>query len=394
MAILTCAIPAFPLALLTRAEPALIDQALAVLGPDDRVLASTAAAVQAGVRPGQTARQVRVICPEVEIRSADLAACQAEFEEVLSLLDDMAPRVEPAGLGRAFLDAPGLDETTAPAFCQDVGRRVRREFGAALQPAVGCDSGKFTALAAASHTRPGAVRVVMGQAERPFLRPLSVRLLPLPSDSQWRLHLLGIRDLGQYADLPPRAVLQQFGNAGRLAQRWAQGQDDRPVVPRAERPTLTAATEFEAPLDALPPLLMAATRLLERPLTQLSDRFQAAQVVSATREWSTGGKQTDRWRLPTPTAERRRLLQLLADRWQGQAWEGAVVGLTLTLSEIQDTWAEQMSLFPTTGDSQENDAWLKSFQMRHGAERILQARVQQPTARRVEKRTVWRAVAS
>jgi hypothetical protein len=35
--------------------------------------------------------------------------------------------------------------------------------------------------------------------------------------------------LGQYAALPPSAVLQQFGKAGRLAQRFAQGKDDRPV---------------------------------------------------------------------------------------------------------------------------------------------------------------------
>lgn len=394
MPILTCLIPAFPIALLARAAPTLAEWPLAVVGPDERILAVTPPAEHAGVLPGQTARQARTACPDLALRDADLPACQAEFDALLSLLDAFAPRVEPAGLGRAFLDVPDLAASAALPFCQDLGRQVRRDFGAALQPALGCDQGKFTAHAAATYARPGTVRVVLGAAEQPFLRPLPVRLLPLPAESQLRLRYLGLHTLGQYADLPPAAVLQQFGAAGRLAHRWARGHDDRPVTPRQQRPSVTASADFDPPLDAAPPLLMAAIRLLEHPLAQLRDKLQAVQVLSATREFTTGACETDRWALAAPTTDRARLTQLLDGRWQAHAWEGAVVRLSLTLSEIQDEVGQQLTLFAESSAVSDLAHLVKPLQVRYGAACLLRATVLASRAPRVERRVVWQEAAS
>ena len=394
MAILNCAIPAFPRALLARAEPALAEKPLALVGPEGRVLAATPPALQAGVRVGQTPRQARVACPDLHLRDADLPALETKFDALLALLDDFSDRVEPLGLGRAYLDVPDLDERTALPFCQNLGRRVRQVFRAALQPSLGCDSGKFTAQAAAHHTRPGTVRVVLGAAERPFLRPLSVGLLPLPDESQWRLGLLGIRSLGQYADLPSRAVLQQFGQAGRLAQQWARGRDERPVIPRQQRPSLTVSTDFEYPIEAAPPLLFEAIRLLEGPITRLQDRFQAAQALTATRTYMTGQQTVDAWRLPTPSAERARFAGLLAGRWQSGPWEAPVTGLSLVLSEIQDVAGMQLGLFASATPARTETDLVRQWRVRFGAERLRRARVVDPRALCVERRTQWQEWAS
>ena len=80
MAILTCLIPAFPVALLARSDPALVEQSLAVVGPNDHVLAATPVALEGGVVLGQSARQARLACPDLLLRDVDLAACQAEFD--------------------------------------------------------------------------------------------------------------------------------------------------------------------------------------------------------------------------------------------------------------------------------------------------------------------------
>ena len=394
MAILNCAVPAFPMALLARAEPALAEKPLALVGPEGRVLAATPPALQAGVRVGQTPRQAQVACPDLHLHDADLPALETEFDALLALLDDFSDRVEPLGLGRAYLDVPDLDERTALPFCQDLGRRVRQVFGTALQPSLGCDSGKFTAQAAAHHTRPGTVRVVLGAAERPFLRPLSVGLLPLPDESQWRLELLGIRSLGQYADLPSRAVLQQFGQAGRLAQQWARGRDERPVIPRHRRPSLTVSTDFEYPIEAAPPLLLEASRLLEVPITRLQDRFQAAQALTATRTDTTGQQTVDVWRLPTPSAARARFAQLLAGRWQSGPWEAPVAGLSLVLSEIQDVAGLQLGLFPSATPPRTETDLVRQWRVRFGAERLRRARVVDPRALCVERRVQWQEWAS
>ncbi len=147
--------------------------------------------------------------------------------------------MEPHGWGAAYVDLGDLvrGHADAVALCREMGRAVRRELGEALQPALGWDSGKFTAQAAARRTPPGRLRAVDAVRERGFLQPLPVTLLPLAGEAVQRLGFLGLRTLGQYAALPPAAVWQQFGRAGKLAHRCARGEDDRPVIPRGRRPT-------------------------------------------------------------------------------------------------------------------------------------------------------------
>ncbi len=388
--IVSCTIPAFPLSLLARGEPGVWQRPLAALDTEERVLCATPPAQAAGVRAGQTARQARVACPELHMHAVDLPQARSEFEALLCLFDDYADAVEPAALGRAYLAAPDLDERTAAPFCQELGRAVRRGFGPALQPAIGCDQGKFTAGAAAQRTRPGAVRVVLGAAEQPFLRPLPVSLLPLTDDQQRFLGYLGIHTLGQFAALPATAVFQQWGAPGRLAQRWAQGQDDRPVIPRQKRPTYTRSLAFDPPLETLAPLLAGAERLLAPVLTRLRDHLQAAQALRATLQWVDGSQQVDDRRLPAPTTDARRLLAPLAAGWQAAAWTQPVAGLVLTLGEVQEAPGDQFTLFPGAGaPSDLLAAALAPLQLRYGPGCFLRAEVPDALGLRVEQRARW-----
>lgn len=77
------------------------------------------------------------------------------------------------------------------------GGRCGRRWGQRSNQRLGVIAGSLRRMAA-SRTKPGAVRVVLGAEEEPFLRPLAVGLLPLPRETQMRLGYLGIRCLGQY----------------------------------------------------------------------------------------------------------------------------------------------------------------------------------------------------
>ncbi|RME81667.1 MAG: hypothetical protein D6775_13015 [Caldilineae bacterium] len=390
MPVLSCYIPAFPLALLKRANPRLVQRPLALVGNDERVLVASRPALNAGVMPGQTARQARIACPELLLQEVDLMQARNEFEALLSLLDLYSDAVEPAGLGNVYLAAPDLKVEEAVAYCQDLGRHIRREFGKALQPAIGCDRSKFTARAAARHTHTGTVRVVLGEAEVPFLRPLPVRLLPLPKEDLRLLGFLGIYTLGQYAALSPRAVFQQFGSRGRLAQEWARGHDRRPVIPRDKRPNLSGGLAFDPPVETLPGLLAAAEDVLLQLLTRLQERFQAAQLLQARLSFVFGSDYQDVWHLAAPTSALPRLLALLSERWQEQPWPAPVSALSLTLGEIQEAADEQLTLFPGAGTPVELlGEWVSQVRRRYGEGRLLQARVLHPTRLQVEQRVSW-----
>ena len=60
----------------------------------------------------------------------------------------------------AYVELGQMGPAGAVAICREVGRAVRGELGQALQPALGWDSTKFTAQAAARRTEPGRLRAV------------------------------------------------------------------------------------------------------------------------------------------------------------------------------------------------------------------------------------------
>jgi len=281
--------------------------------------------------------------------------------------------------------------TGAVAVCQDVGRAVRRELGEALQPALGWDSTKFTAQAATQYTQPGRLLAVATLRERPFLQPLPVALLPLEQDALQRLGFLGLRTLGQYAALPPGAVLQQFGRGGRLAQRCARGEDDRPVVPRSRRRRLAAHCDLEAPLAERERLLAALQHLIAPLLLRLRENLQACAQIRLTVHFDSGAQEREHSFL-FPMAEEKRSLLILAQLLGQMHWRSGVTGLEVTLEGIQDAVVEQL---PLISGATEQERKLHEVQRylaaRFGASRLRRATLSQPNAPLPEWRIAWLA---
>lgn len=389
MSILYCAIPHFAAALARRDDPGLQDRPLVLIGPGRRVFGVSVEAAACGVAVGMTVRTAEVRCPEARLMDADLAHCRAEFEALLQLLEHTSPKVEPHGWGAAYVD---LGDPDAVDLCRQVGRAVRQELGKALQPALGWDSGKFTAQAAARRARPGHLLAVAAARERAFLRPLPVKLLPLPGDTLRRLGFLGLRTLGQYAALPAAAVWQQFGRAGKQAHRYARGKDDRPVVPRWQAPCLAAECEFDAPVNDQGRLMAALQRLVSSLLAGLRENLQACGHVCLRVSFEDGSAQERARTSLFPTADETRVMRSLGALLDGMHWSAAATALAMTLEHIQDAVVEQLSLFPQ--DTRE--AKLREVQRylaaRYGAlrgSRLQRAALTQPGAPLPEWRVSW-----
>jgi nucleotidyltransferase/DNA polymerase involved in DNA repair len=229
-----------------------------------------------------------------------------------------------------------------------------------LQPALGWNSSKFTARAAIAPSRwpgdrvqPGHLRVVTAPQERAFLRPLPVTLLPLAKEVLQRLGFLGLRTLGQYAALPPAAVWQQFGRAGKLAHRCARGEDDRPVIARWQAPYLTAEAEFETPLIEWARLMAELDRLVSPLLREMQESLKACGKLRLIVRFDDGSAQERTRIFLHPIAEEGRILRALGRLLDGlqdheHDIEGtaiAVSALLVSLEQIQDAVTEQLSLF-------------------------------------------------
>ncbi len=400
MSILYCAVPHFAAALARRDGPGLDGCPLVLIGPEGRVFGVSAEAAACGVVTGMTARAAEVRCPEARLLDADVARCRNEFEILLQLLECSSPQVEPHGWGAAYVDLGDLTRrrTDAVVYCRQVGRAVRRELGQVLQPALGWDSSKFTAQAAARRTCPGHLLAVGVSKERTFLQPLPVTLLPLPVDALQRLGFLGLRTLGQYAALPATAVGLQFGQVGRLAHRCARGEDDRPVISRHQAPRRVIDWEPEAPLADRERLLAALRQMISPALTELREGFKACSQVRLTVDFDDGSTQERARTFLFPTADEPIVVRILGQLLDGMRWYAHAVALAVALEHLQDVVVEQQSLFSVLGQAQgkakdEREQKLQEVQRylaaRFGVNRLRWVVLSQPGAPLPEWRVGW-----
>ena len=232
------------------------------------------AAARFGIVPGLSLREAYHLCPNAIFLPSGRAKYTEAFDNVLAVLYHFSPTVEPSDLGKAFLDASGLEYLFGAE--EELVRRVASEVcrQTSLLSKVGLASNKFVADVAATCASAEEPLVVSKGEEREFLAPLPVRLLPLSDETKKRLDLLGLHTLGQIASLPLDALVSQFGQEGLLAHQLARGMDESRLMPRP-RPMIVE-DEFAPhnPLVTAETLLGAIGLLLDRLILKLRARNQ------------------------------------------------------------------------------------------------------------------------
>jgi DNA polymerase-4 len=392
MSILYCAIPYFAATLARRDDASLRASPLVLIGPQRQVFAVSPEAAAYGIVAGLTIRDAEARCPQARLVEADVARCREEFETLLQILELCSPAVEPHGWGAAYADLGDLARNRAQAvtLCSDIGTAARKEMGEILQPALGWNSSKFTAQAAARHTRPGHLLPITAVKESAFLRPLPVQHLPLDADAHRRLVLLGLRTLGQYAELPVAAVWQQFGRAGKMAQRCARGEDDRPVIPRSHEQRLSADYLLEVPLSEQERLLAVLQQVVSPLLGELRSQLQSCGRVRLTVRFADHTTQEQERSLLFPTAAEARVMLILKQLLDLMHWSAEAEALEVTLEHIQDAVVEQLSLFPAENERERKlQEVQQALEARLGARRLLRAMLTHPGAPLPEWRVGW-----
>jgi nucleotidyltransferase/DNA polymerase involved in DNA repair len=348
VSVLCCYVPDLLIELACRRAPQWRGRPLALLGPDERVWAVSLEAARAGVMVEMRPQQARIACPDLLLHPLALDTAEAEQGALLAAIAEWELPTEPQTWGMAYVDLHSIAGTAAAVqpLASDLGRRLRRGLGGELQPALGWDSGKFTARAAALQVAPGHMRLVDKRDEVRFLGPLPITLLPLPRASLQQLHWLGIRTLGQFADLPPAAVWQRFGAGGRQAQRWAQGSDDRPVRAAVAQPPAPVTVVLDPPSGTLQPVVEAVMASL-RPL--LIDRAAALEGVRRVRlavSFVAGEPQSADLVFVEPASQPPRVQAALVQQLCRLRWPSAVDKVQWTLLECGELSAPQLALFP------------------------------------------------
>ena len=210
MPIVCALVPSYKVEVARLERPGLRDAPVLVVDKLDRgrVLAVDAAAHALGARVGATLLQAAACAREAVAVVDDPARNRALWERALDALDAASPLVEDAGEGVAYLEMRGIPQ---PQCWLDAVRDALAPApdGPGLPFSLALAANKFVARAAALSTRrPCTVRA---GDERAFLAPLPLRVLAIQEAAIDRLHLLGVRTLGDLAALPHGPFVRRFG---------------------------------------------------------------------------------------------------------------------------------------------------------------------------------------
>jgi DNA polymerase IV len=288
--ILCCRIPDIPIAalILARAERGdqLAGRPVVVGGhPSERkpVRAASVEARAFGVCAGMPLRQAEQLCPEALFFPADPAAENSLARHLLAGLYALAPKVELAAGGEAYVEVDGLGEPVA--FAARVGAYLHQRLRS--RPALGLGSNKFVARIAAGLAAGAALVdgdlppcLIPYGSERFSLAPLAIdECLPEMPDFCRRLKLFGLRRLGDLASMPLAAVQAQFGAEGLQALKLARGEDSRRLQPWEPPQRIEEKSRLEPAVDNLTPLLFVARGLVDRLGERLIEGGYAVTTV-------------------------------------------------------------------------------------------------------------------
>ncbi|MBM3167477.1 MAG: DNA polymerase IV [Chloroflexi bacterium] len=220
-----------------------------------------------GVRAAMPLAQAYRLCPQAIFLQGDFRKYRDFSARFMDILADFSPSLEPGGLDEAYLDVTGCDIFGTPfQIAKKIKERVRKELG--LVASVGIASCKVVAKVASDAGKPdGLVEVPVG-GERSFLAPLPVVRLPGVGDkTEQMLVVMGVKTIGQLANLPLELLKSRFGTFGVMLHEHANGIDDSKVEMYGEVKSISRETTLER--DTLD------SQFLEGVLRHLSEKVGA-----------------------------------------------------------------------------------------------------------------------
>ena len=234
-----------------------------------------------GVRSAMPIGKAARLCPDGVFLPVDMDKYVAASRQIMAILDDFSPLVEPVSVDEAFIDLTGTTSLFGPAP-DAVGRikaRIRSETG--LTASAGLATNKFIAKVASDLKKPDGLVVVEAGREAEFLAPLPIeRLWGVGKATAKDLAALGIATIGQLQRLPRATLVTRLGDHGAGLHDLAFGLDDRPVEPWTPPKSMGAETTFERDTTDRARLDTTLRGQAERVARELrAERLAAARVT-------------------------------------------------------------------------------------------------------------------
>ncbi len=210
-------------------DPSLKGKAVVVGGQRDERGVVSAASYEArkfGVHSALPLRTAAKLCPHAIFVDGHPERYRECSEKVYKVLAAFSPQVEMASIDEAYLDMTGTARLHGPPLKAAHKLHQRMKEDTQLNCSIGIGSSRLIAKVSSAQAKPNGVLWIVPGEEAKFLAPLDVRAIPgVGKVMESHLHELGIKKVGDLAQLEESELEERFGKWGLALAGKARGED-------------------------------------------------------------------------------------------------------------------------------------------------------------------------
>ncbi|MFI0233045.1 DNA polymerase IV [Streptomyces sp. NPDC017086] len=256
-------------------KPSLRGKAVVVggLGPRGVVATASYEARVFGVHSAMPMAQARRLAPNAAYLVPRFTLYRAISEQVMALLRELSPLVEPLSLDEAFVDleagGTAWDEESARRAGEKLRRDIRTVTG--LTGSVGLAASKMLAKIASEQAKPDGLVLIEPGGERALLGPMPVRTLPGVGPATGdHLRRAGITTVQELAEAGEDELVRLLGKAhGQALYAMALARDERPVVAEREAKSVSVEDTYDVDIHDRARVALEVRRLADRCVRRL-----------------------------------------------------------------------------------------------------------------------------
>ncbi len=282
---------AFFAAIEQRDDPGLRGKPVIVGGSRTRGVVSTASyeARPFGVHSALPMAQAVRRCPQAIVLPVRMACYAAVSRQIMAVMEEFSPLVEPLSLDEAFLDMTGAERLFGPPKAMAQAIKARIFEATELTASVGIARNKFLAKLASDLDKPDGITLVPFGQERAFIAPLPVgKLWGVGPKAAARLEALGLTSIGAVAEADPAWLRLELGSLGDHIHALSRAEDLREVVVGRERKSVGSERTLDEDISGREAVEQHLRRACERIARELRRKEIRACGVRVKLRYSQG----------------------------------------------------------------------------------------------------------
>lgn len=283
----------------------LIGKPVIIGGTSDRgVVASCSYEARAfGVHSAMPMKLARMLCPQAIYIRGDMDSYSRYSKMVTHIIEERAPLVEKASIDEHYLDISGMDRFFGCwKWTQELREYIMKQSG--LPISFGLSVNKTVSKVATGEAKPSGEKQVERGAEKPFLAPLSIKKIPGIGDVTFKkLRNMSVERVQTIQEMPLELMEKVLGENGIMLWKKSNGIDNSPVMPYAEKKSISTENTFET--DTIDPeeLNRAIISKVEQLAFELRAINRLTSCITVKIRYSNFDTHTKQERIPYTSAD-------------------------------------------------------------------------------------------